>query len=77
MEEIDDATFSRMYGLSYKEYCTVPREELRYIRVLHATAEGETHVGELVMNEQVAKDVCDIFHELYRAGYPIHKMRLW
>ena len=76
VEEIDDATFERMYGLSFKEYCTVPRDDLRYIRVLHVTAEGETHVGELVMNAQVAQVVCDIFHELYRAGYPIHKMRL-
>ena len=65
-----------MYGLSYKEDCTVPREDLRYIRVLHVTAEGETRVGELVMNKAVAQDVCGIFHQLYDAGYPIHKMHL-
>ncbi|WP_350454922.1 M15 family metallopeptidase [Slackia heliotrinireducens] len=74
--EIDDALFQRMYGLSYKEDCAVPREDLRYIRVLHVDIEGRILIGELVMNAAVADDVCGIFHELYRAGYPIEKMHL-
>ncbi|MBQ9068064.1 MAG: M15 family metallopeptidase [Eggerthellaceae bacterium] len=76
VEQIDDALFSRMWGLSYKEYCDVPREDLRYIRVLHTDANGTIHVGEVVMNVAVADDVCRIFHELYRASYPIEKMHL-
>ncbi|HAM16000.1 MAG TPA: hypothetical protein DCP91_09135 [Eggerthellaceae bacterium] len=76
VEPIDDPTFARMYGLSFKEHCTVPREDLRYIRVLHATAEGQTCIGELVMNVQVAQVVCDIFRQLYDVRYPIHKMHL-
>ena len=76
VEPISDALLERMWGLSYKEDCTVPREELRYIRVLHVDAAGTTLVGELVMNAAVAQDVCDIFRELYHAGYPIEKMHL-
>ena len=34
-QEITDAVFERMKGKSYAEGCTVPREELRYLRVLH------------------------------------------
>lgn len=40
--EIDDALFARMYGKSYKADCTVPRSELRYLRVLHRNLAGET-----------------------------------
>ena len=46
--EIDDALFARMYGKSYKADCTVPRSELRYLRVLHRNLAGETLLGELV-----------------------------
>ena len=74
--EIDDAVFARMQGNSYGADCTVPREELRYIRVLHADAEGAIHVGELVMNVALAQEVCEIFRELYHAAYPIEKMHL-
>jgi len=74
--EIDDALFERIYGLSYKDYCTVPREDLRYLKVLHRDADGRALVGELMVNASVADDVLDIFRELYEAGYPIEKMHL-
>ena len=73
---IDDALFDRIYGKSYKADCTVPREELRYLKVLHRDAEGRILVGELMVNAAVADDLLEIFHELYRASYPIEKMHL-
>lgn len=76
IEEIDDALFDRMYGKSFKEYCTVPREDLRYIRCLHKNAEGDIMIGELVVNYRIAEDIRDIFHELYDASFPIEKMHL-
>ena len=76
VEEISDETFARMWGKSFKEYCTVPREELRYIRCLHKNIRGDIKVGELVMNVQVADAVCDIFRELYEQSYPIESMLL-
>ncbi len=74
--EIDDATFARMYGRSYKEECTVPRSELRYVKVLHRDAEGRIRLGELVCNCAIAADLADIFRELYEARYPIERMVL-
>lgn len=76
VNEIDDALFDRIYGLSYKADCTVPREGLRYIKVLHKNAEGVILVGELMMSTEVADDVCGIFRQLYEADYPIEKMHL-
>lgn len=75
-EEISDVVFGRMYGKSFKEDCTVPREELRYVRVLHTGFDGETRIGELVVNQAIADDVTAVFSELYHAGYPIEKIRL-
>ena len=74
--EIDDALFARMYGKSYKADCTVPRSELRYLRVLHRNLAGETLLGELVCNEAICGDLLDIFRVLYDTSYPIERMVL-
>ena len=75
-EEIPDAVFSRMMGKSYKEECTTPREELRYLRVLHYNKVGEELQGELVCHKDIADDLLAIFRELYQAKYPIERMVL-
>lgn len=74
--EITDELFSRMYGKSYKENCNVPREELRYLHILHKDLDGNTKQGEIVVNKLISDDVLDIFKELYKANYPIEKVRL-
>lgn len=73
---ISDAIFSRIYGLSYKENCKVSLDELRYIRVLHYNFNGEVVDGELIVNQKIAQDVCEVFRELYEVRYPIEKIRL-
>lgn len=75
-EELSDEVFARMEGKSFGANCTVPRSDLRYLRVLHVDAEGSTKVGELVVNRRVADEVLDIFRQLYDARYPIRKMHL-
>lgn len=74
--EIDEATFSRMQGKSYKNNCTVPREDLRYLRLLHKDLDGNTRIGELIVNKSIAKKVKNLFFELYEKDYPIEKMLL-
>ena len=76
VSEINDDVFARMQGKSYKEGCPVPREDLRYVRALHVNENGETLTGEMVLNAAIADEVCDIFRQLYDAGYPIERMRL-
>lgn len=63
-------------GKSFKDNCTVPREDLRYLKVLHVGFDGKTHIGELVVNRLIADDVLDIFKQLYEAGYEIEKSDL-
>ena len=54
----------------------IKRSDLRYLRVLHVGFDGQTRIGELIVNKKAAKDVRDVFRELYEAGYQIRKMVL-
>lgn len=76
IEEIDDELFSKMYGKSFKENCTTPRADLRYVHILHKDFEGQTQEGEIICNVHVAQDLLEIFKELYKANYQIEKVRL-
>lgn len=77
IREISDDLFERMKGgNTYKEDCIVPREDLRYLLVLHKDKEGNTHQGEMVVHKLIAEDVLEIFEQLYDAGYPIERMVL-
>ena len=77
IHEISDDLFDRMKdGNTYKEDCIVPREDLRYLLVLHKDKEGNTHQGEMVVHKLIAEDVLEIFEKLYDAGYPIERMVL-
>ena len=75
-EEIPDEVFARMAGKSYKEDCTVPREDLRYLRISCVGADGSPYIGEMVAAADLAEDLLDIFRQLYEAGYPIERMQL-
>ncbi len=77
VREISDDLYDRMKsGNTYKEDCIVPREDLRYLLVLHKDKDGNTHQGEMVVHKLIAEDVLEIFEELYDAGYPIERMVL-
>lgn len=76
IHELDRDIIDRITGKSYKEDCDVPYSDLRYIRVLHTGFDGQTRIGELIVNKAIAQDVVDIFRELYSISYPIEKMLL-
>lgn len=74
--EITDDIFTRINGVSYQENSEISRENLRYLRVLHIGTNGNTYIGEIIVNESISEDVLEIMQELYRAAYPIEKMVL-
>ena len=74
--EIDDELFNRIYGLSYKEYCDIPLEDLRYLKVLHYGFDQQIYVGELMVDADIADKFLYIFKELYLNAYEIDKMFL-
>ena len=75
-EKIDERTFKRMEGRSFKSGCTTPRSDLRYLKVLHRTKDGRIQLGEMVCHKDISADLLDIFKRLYEARYPIERMVL-
>jgi flagellar hook-basal body complex protein FliE len=75
-EELTQEIKDRITGKSYGEDCTIPYDELRYIRVLYRGFDGGTYLGELIVNQAIAQDILDIFRELYAIDYPIERMVL-
>jgi len=74
--EIIDSVKQRIMGISYKENDNVFLDDLRYLRVLHKDLAGNTRLGELIVNRQIAEDILNIMYELYINDYPIERMVL-
>lgn len=51
-------------------------EDLALVRVLYTDFDGNTKVGELIVNQLIEDDVEEIFYELYKNGYPIQRLIL-
>lgn len=73
---INDQLLAFIKGKSYRNDCTIPVSQLRYITLLHKNSQGETIVGEMIVNKAIAHEVLAIMQEMYRADYPIEKVRL-
>ncbi len=63
-------------GDSWRQGCPVGLNDLRYVRVKHWDFKGGVKMGELIVHKRVAKDVTEIFEELFTIGYPVRQMRL-
>lgn len=68
--------YQRINGCSYRENPDIALAQLRYLRVLYYGFDGETHVGEMIVNAEIAQDVLEILQALYEAEYPIERMQL-
>lgn len=51
-------------------------DELSYLTLSYYGFDGNTHVGEMIINKEVASEVVDIFKEIYEKKYPIDKIKL-
>ena len=76
ISKIDDNIFARIKGKSYKDNCTVPLDDLRYLHLLHKDLQGNTLEGEMICNVYIAAALLDIFIKLYNENYAIEKIRL-
>lgn len=63
-------------GNSFHNGCPVPLKDLRYLKMTYLGFDGKEHIGEMIVNRTIAKEVVSIFKELYNIKYPIHSMRL-
>ena len=75
-EPIPDGVWERMQGKTYKENPYIGRDDLRHIRALHWDYDNQMHVGEMIVNKQIAECVARILRQLFDAKYPIQRMLL-
>ena len=75
-EPIPDGVWQRMQGKTYKENPYIGRDDLRHIRALHWDYDNQMHVGEMIVNKQIAECVARILRQLFDAKYPIQRMLL-
>ena len=65
-----------LIGRNWKPGCPVAIHDLRLVRVSYWNFHGEVRTGPLVLNERVAQDVLWVFRRLFRAHFPIKKIKL-
>jgi hypothetical protein len=60
---------------SWHAGCPVAPSELRRVRLAHWGFDGRVQTGALVVNESAVRDVVAVFRRLYRARFPLRRMR--
>ena len=65
-----------MTGKTYKPNKNIGLDDLSYLRVRYYDFDHKIRQGEIIVNKALAKDVLEIFAELFDAGYEIEKIRL-
>lgn len=75
---LDQSTKNKMKGLSMPDNATgIKYDDLRRVNVKYWGFDNKAHTdGVLIVNKSVANDICSIFNDLYKAKYPIEKIRM-
>jgi hypothetical protein len=60
---------------SWRSGCPVAPSALRRVRLTHWGFDGQVHTGALVVNERALRDIVVVFRRLYRARFPIRRLR--
>ena len=71
-----DADLKERMAPSHRDRCPLDHRDLRYLRMNHVGFDGRVHQGEMIVAKSQAEPVVGIFRKLFRAGYPIKRMRL-
>ncbi len=74
--DLPEEIIEKIMGKSYLVNDTVALKDLSYLKVSYWGFDEKSHIGEIIVNKEVAKDLVEIFQELYEVKYPIEKIRL-
>ena len=66
----------RMKGSSWRPGCPVPLRRVRLVRVSIHKFDGSRKQGMLIIHRAQAHKIARVFRKLWRADYPIRRMRL-
>lgn len=62
-------------GSSWRPGCPVEPARLRRVNVSYIGFDGQTRRGELIVHEDLVRQVIAIFEQLFQLRYPVEKMR--
>ncbi len=76
VSRIPKALAAAMRGTTWHPGCLVPLGDLRLLTLRYWGFDGRVHEGPMVINASVADDVVSAFRQIFRAHFPIKKIRL-
>jgi hypothetical protein len=74
IQPIDAALAKRMTGVSWRKGCPVGLRELRLLTLSHWGLDGRTRTGRVIVHRDVARELVQVFRDLYAARFPIRRM---
>ena len=74
--EISTDIKNKMLGSSMPKNEPISFDDLSYLKLTYYGFDEKTHIGEMIVNKDVAEEVVEIFKELYMEKYPIEKIKL-
>lgn len=76
--EIPDNIYENMIGKSIPtQYIDkIDKASLSYLELSYIGFDGNSHIGEMIVNSNISDEVLEIFKKLYEIKYPIEKIRL-
>ena len=75
-ENIPFEVEQKITGVSYHKNDRIQLSDLAYLNVRYINFNGEKCNGELICNKKIAKEMLEIFSELFENKYLIEKIRL-
>ena len=67
---------AELNGSYWRAVCPVPLAQLRLLTVTHRGFDGESHTGQLVVDETAAAPLARVFKQLYILNFPIRHLLL-
>ena len=74
IQPIDAQQAVRISGVSWRPGCPVALRDLRLLTLSHWGFDGRARRGRLVVHRDVARDLVQVFRDLYAARFPIRRM---
>ncbi|APJ03684.1 M15 family metallopeptidase [Silvanigrella aquatica] len=76
ISEIPADMKNKMKQFTWHEGCPVLLKDLRYLNLSFFGFDNKVHIGEIIVHKLIAKEVTEIFKELYYNKFQIEKMEL-
>lgn len=75
-EELPQSIVEKIQGVTLLENSPVSTDDLVYLTIPYYNFDGETSIGHMIVNKDIADEVLDIFSELYNKLYPIQSIEI-